>query len=219
MTNIKEKILKIVNDAFGVAPVITPAPLAAAPPAPAPTGPTPIPYTLSDGTAILILQAGQVPAVGDMVTNADGSLPAAGVLTFEDGSTATIDATGTITEVGAASPVTTDLAGAPPIPTLEERIAAIENRIAQAVAPARMEITKQEFDAVKDENAKLKTAFTDLTALVSELGGEPTATPETLTGAKKARFEKEQAKKEAVEAKEEKLARFAENIGKIRKNK
>lgn len=207
MSSIKEKIAQILKDAFDVAPVITPAaPAVLAAPVVPPAAP--VPYTLADGTAILIAQAGQVPAVGDMVTNADGSIPVAGVLTLQDGSTLTVDASGAITEVGAAVPVTTDLAGAPPVPTLEERITAIENAIAKAVQPARMaEVTKEEFEAVKKENEKLTKVFKELTGVVAEIGSTPTAEPETLTGNRKDRYDRQTAK-------DEKLAKYADLISK-----
>ena len=211
---VKEKVKKILEDAFGVAPVITPAPApktALATP-PAPVAAVPIPYTLQDGTSILVLQAGQVPAVGDMVTNADGSLPAAGVLTLEDGSTLTVDATGLVTEVGAASPVTTDLAGAPPVPTLEERVSQIEAAIARAMQPKQFEVSKEEFEALKEENAKFAQAVKDMGATIASFGETPTSDPVTLTGSKKERFDR-------TNAKEEKLERIAGLIGDLRKHK
>jgi hypothetical protein len=216
--NIKDKIKKILADAFDVAPVVTPAAPAA------PVAAVPVPYTLSDGTAILITQAGQVPAVGDTVTNADGSPVAAGDLVFEDGSTVTVDASGTITAVGAASPVTTDLAGAPPVPTLEERVAAIENAIQKALQPAqtaapKFEITEEAFNAMKTENANLKKAIEGFGELLGVIGETPTAEPVTLTESQKAKFERDKAKKEKENELEAKRTRMAENLGKLRKNK
>lgn len=77
----------------------SPAPAAA--PA-AVTAPAPTVYTLADGTQIAIAQAGATPAIGDTVTIAGVPAPE-GTLTLTDGSSITVDATGTIT---ACTPVT-----------------------------------------------------------------------------------------------------------------
>jgi hypothetical protein len=104
--SIKE-IWEGVKAAFNT-PVPAPAP---APPAPAPT-PAPAAmaaktYKLHDGTEISISQAGELPAVGDLVTIA--GVPAlANTYTLEDGATITVDATGAITVYTAAP--------APPVP-------------------------------------------------------------------------------------------------------
>jgi hypothetical protein len=83
------------------------------PPPPAPLAP-PVgtPYTLQDGTTqISIVQAGDTPAVGDVVTIAGAPAPA-NTYTLQDGSTLTTDATGTITAYTPAAPVTVDPAAA-----------------------------------------------------------------------------------------------------------
>lgn len=89
---------------------LPPAP-AAPPPPPAPTAKT---YKLQDGTEISITQAGDVPAVGDMVTIGGAPAPA-NTYTLEDGSTIMVDATGVITAYTAmAAPPAP--APAPPAP-------------------------------------------------------------------------------------------------------
>lgn len=70
-------------------------------------------YTLQDGSQIAVQQAGDLPAPGDMVTVAGAPAPQ-GILTLQDGSMITCDATGAVTlytPVGGA-PVTTDVPGA-----------------------------------------------------------------------------------------------------------
>lgn len=103
----KELIAKI-KGIFEAPPPAGPA----APVAPADTSNATI-YTLQDGTQIAIQQAGDLPAPGDMVTVAGAPAPE-GILTLQDGSMITCDATGTITlytPVG-GTPVTTDVPGA-----------------------------------------------------------------------------------------------------------
>ena len=76
------------------------------PPA-APAAPAGTEYTLNDGTKITIQQAGATPAAGDTVMIND--VPAgAGTYVLADNSSITTDATGVITAVTAAQPITTD---------------------------------------------------------------------------------------------------------------
>jgi len=101
--SLKELLGKVraVFDAPPLAPV--------APVAPADTSNATI-YTLIDGTQIAVQQAGDTPAPGDMVTVSGAPAPE-GILTLQDGSTITCDATGKITlytPVG-GTPVTTDV--------------------------------------------------------------------------------------------------------------
>lgn len=197
------------NSAFDLAPaVITPA----APAAPAVlAAPVSKDYTLLDGTVISVTQAGDVPAIGDTVTIMGTPAPDS-VYSLEDGSTLTTVG-GIITEVGAAAPVTTDLAGAPPVPTLEERISAIEAAIARATQPAAM--SAEDADAIKkikEDNAKLVKTVSDLFALIETIGTEPTADPVTLPESKTAKFKH-------IEKQEEKIRGYAEAITKINKNK
>lgn len=189
-----------------VPPVITPAPAA-----PAVLATSPVPSTLADGTPILITQAGDVPASGDTVTAADGSFLPAGDISLIDGTTLSIDASGVVTAVGAAAPVTTDLAGAPPVPTIEERVAAIEAAIAKATAPAAMSAEDAEtIKKLKEDNAKLVKTVGDLFSLVEQIGVEPTAAPATISPVKKEKFER-------ASKQEEYLVRMADNISKFKK--
>lgn len=103
--NLKDLVSKIKKEVFDIAPPAAPA----APIAPADTSNATV-YTLQDGTQVAIQQAGDLPAPGDMVTVAGAPAPE-GILTLQDGSTITCDATGKITlytPVG-GTPVTTDV--------------------------------------------------------------------------------------------------------------
>lgn len=95
------------------------------PPAPAPLAP-PVgtPYTLQDGSQISIVQAGDTPAIGDVVTIAGALAPAASY-TLQDGSSLTTDATGTITAYTAATPVTTAVPAAAAAPVATPAPAAV----------------------------------------------------------------------------------------------
>lgn len=117
---LKERYLKI-KAAFDGTPPIAPAtpPAAAAPPPPAATPAAGAlaakTYKLKDGvTEISINQAGELPAVGDMVT-INGAPAPAGTHVLEDDSTITVDATGAITAYTAA-PVATPPSPPPPSP-------------------------------------------------------------------------------------------------------
>lgn len=106
-------------------------------------------------------------------------------------------------------PVTTPV---PPAPTLEERVAALENKLAQ---PAQMSVQKPEVS--KADLTALEQAFekkygktiNDLFDLVEKIGVEPTADPVTLTGPKKEKFDK-------ISAKNARIERIADHIGKNR---
>lgn len=137
--SIKE-IWEGVKAAFNT-PVVAPAPA----PTPAPV-PTPAPaamgaktYKLKDGTEISISQAGDMPAVGDLVTI--GGAPATeGVLILEDGSTITVDATGAIT-VYAAAPVVPPPVPAPlaqPVTLSAEDVAAMYAKFATGSPEERL---------------------------------------------------------------------------------
>lgn len=187
-----------------VAPVAAATPPPAAPAAPAPAaGKT---YKLQDGTEISIAQAGDIPAVGDVVSILGAPAPE-GVLTLEDTSTITVDATGTITQVSVAAPMTQDLSQAPPVPTLEQRIAAIEISIA-ALKPAPVATYSAEFEKLDADGKrieKLEATIKDLFALVDKIIEIPTAEPQTLNGAKKEAFDR-------ADKKEKAYARIAEAI-------
>lgn len=145
--NAKEILESIKTTFFAPAPAPAPAPAAPVVEAAAPVT-TGIPYKLQDGTEISITQAGEIPAVGDAVSVGGAPAPE-GVLTLEDGSTISVDASGVIAQVSAAPPVTNDLAQAPPVPTLEERIAAIESKLPAPVAMAAVPKTPEEINALR----------------------------------------------------------------------
>ena len=92
----------LVRAAFNGTPPTPPAPAPA--PAPTPGAMAAKTYKLQDGvTEISISQAGDMPAVGDMVT-LNGAPAPAGTMTLADGATITVDATGAITVYTAAAP-------------------------------------------------------------------------------------------------------------------
>jgi hypothetical protein len=141
--SIKE-IWEGVKAAFNT-PVPAPSP---APPVPAPT-PAPAAmaaktYKLQDGTEISISQAGDIPAVGDLVTI--GGAPAlANTYTLEDGATITVDATGAITVYTAAPPAPAPAPTPAPPPTpvtlsalSEEDVAAMYAKFATGTPEERL---------------------------------------------------------------------------------
>lgn len=197
------------------APLAAPA-LAAPVAPPAPAGK---PYKLEDGTDIVINQAGEIPAVGDVVLIA-GAPAAAGVITLEDKSTITVGEGGVISQVSGAEPVTQDLSTAPVVapPVVQ----------APVQAPVQMSapITADEFtaliekfwekkeaeqkavaDAAKGMLEKHEATISSIFEAVEKLAESPTADPKTLTGNKKDRFDKQNAK-------EERLSRIADALKK-----
>jgi hypothetical protein len=95
---------------------------------------------LKDGTEISITMKGTELAVGDTVMVA-GALPAAGELELEDGTKITVDATGLITLVTPAAPVTQPEFVQPVVKTLEQRIADLESVVKAPGAMAAIEGT------------------------------------------------------------------------------
>lgn len=192
----------------------------AAPTAPADTtapGSTQV-YKLLDGTEVTIAikdpAANAEPSAGDMVTIAGAPAPQ-GVLTLEDGSTITVDATGAIVEFGGpGDPVTTDLTQAPAAPSLEQRVAAIEAELAKAKVPAVPTGLAMEAD-LKLASAKIDKqdeVIKGLFELVEKLTEMPSADPKTLTGAKKDQFDR-------ANKKEEKFKSIMNSITKMKANK
>jgi hypothetical protein len=194
MATIKE-ILQNVKALFD-APVVPPvAPV---------TPPSILTLKLKDGTDISIaLKNPSVeaePTVGDIVTVA--GMPATeGVLELEDGSTITVDATGTITEITNVVPVTPELeaAVAPVAPTVEERLSAIEAEL------SKMKMAAQPVQVVADTAIPLAMAKQDevikgLFELVEKIAELPTAEPKTLVGNKKDQFERMNKKEQALNA-------------------
>jgi hypothetical protein len=105
-----KEILQSVKALFNapvIAPVVAPAPAAAAAPAPV-AAPAAKSYKTKEGADISIAQAGEQPAVGDAVS-INGAPAAEGVLTLEDGTTISVDATGKISAITPPAPVTNDM--------------------------------------------------------------------------------------------------------------
>lgn len=179
-------------------PVVAPVAQAA----PAPAAAAPKVYKLQDGREVSIAQAGETPGAGDIVT-IDGVPAPEGALTLEDGTQITVGPSGAITQADAL-PVTNDLSLAPtvlPVPTLEERISALENKaIAPAPAPVAVAAAANDGEAVKAISVELTAAqsviarheetIKGLFELVEVLVKMPSTDPKTLTGTKKEQFEK-----------------------------
>lgn len=109
---IKGRIQKMKD--FFDAPVVTPPVAPVVPPVQAPQlSGTPTPYTLTDGTAITINQAGTVPAVGDTVT-VNGVPAPDGTHTLASGSSVTTVGGAITAIVEVTAPVTNDLSTQPP---------------------------------------------------------------------------------------------------------
>lgn len=106
-------------------------------------------------------------------------------------------------DVGAmAKPVTTDVPPPAPPPTMEQRVAAIEEALAKMPKPAAM-ATQEEFVAhtskfakqekeIQKNNEIIKALF----EMVEQLVALPTDEPKTLTGAKKDRFDRANQREE-----------------------
>jgi hypothetical protein len=109
----------------------------------------------------------------------------------------------------ATDPVTTDMTTAPVAPvapaqlSVEERLAAVEEELAKIKKPAvptaaetQLQATSQKFEAqVKKHEETIK----DLFGLVEKLCELPTADPVTLTGNKKDKFDRINAKEKKIE--------------------
>lgn len=163
-------------------------------------------YKTSDGTEISIeIKDPAVtvePTVGDMVMVA-GMPATAGDIVLEDGSTLVIADGGMIAEIKPIEPVTQPEAEAelaapavvPPAgPTVEERLAAIESKL------AAMEMAAQgAAPAMTAQMAKQDNVISGLFELVEQMTKEPTAEPKTLTGAKKDQFDKAAAREKKFE--------------------
>lgn len=200
----KEILLKV--KALFDAPVIVPPVVPAA--AADPVVPTPTVYKLKDGGEISVTISGTELSAGDLVTIAGVPAPA-GDYELEDGTKLTCDAMGMITLIVSAPPTTQPDFVAPPVKTLEERIAAIEEALLKLSAPAiptglatEIQLQAAEQKIIKqDEKIKL------VLELAEKLIEEPSADPVTLTGKDKQRFEK-------INAKDERLRKMAEALKK-----
>lgn len=211
--NVKDILAKIKAEFSAFETPGTIAPAVPAAPAVAPVAPValagPKDYTTADGVVISITQAGDVPAAGDAVAIAGAPAPD-GVYVLEDGTSITT-AAGIISLVEAAPPVTNTLESAPPIPTLEERISAIEAAIARATQPAHMSADDLKKLEEKFE-AKYGKTIKDLFDLVEKIGAEPTAVPATLPSSQSEKFKRAQDK-------EDKIRGYADAITQINKTK
>ena len=164
-----------------------------------------------DGTEITITlkdpATNPQPSVGDAVTIAGAPAPE-GVLTLEDGTTITVDATGAIAQlVGPAQAAPVDSAKPPAVPaapavpavpaanSLEQRIAAIEEALTKMNGPKTTTLASQD-DLKKitdDYEARIKKSEDTLKGmfeLIDLLVKEPSVEPKTLNPAKKERFDK-----------------------------
>lgn len=194
MSKAKEIILKV--KAMFDAPVMPPA---ADPAAPAGVDQ---PFKLQDGTEITINiedpAVSMVPDAGDMVMIAGAPAPA-GDYILEDGTTFTTDATGAITVITAAAPVTdpaamaappAEPAAAAPGKSIEERLAAIEAELAKmkmaaTPGPVTDMATTSQLQAVEATIAKYGKVIEGQFELLELLTAEPTADPATKTTPKK----------------------------------
>lgn len=212
MSTVNE-LLKTMKAAFfgePVPPVAAPvAPTLAAPPTPAPqVAPVGTIYKTKDGIELNIIQAGDKPATGDMVTIAGVAAPA-GEYILEDDSVVTVDQMGMITVFTPGAPVTTGLT-VPQPPTFEERLASLENAISKLNTPSAPVIPvamETQLNAATEKIEKHNKTIKELFELVEKLVKEPTADPVTLTGDKKEKFEK-------LNRRDERLKQIAETIAK-----
>ena len=196
-----------------VAPVVPVAPVqAAAPVAPIVTG---TPFKLKDGTDISIViedpAVSMEPDAGDMVTVAGAPAPE-GEMELEDGTKITVDATGMITAVTPMEPLTQPDFVAPPVISLEDRIKALEAKVAVPVAAPAMPVgyaTESQFNIVEQKSTKQDEVIKGLFELVEEMMKLPTAEPKTLTGERKDAFER-------MDKKEKQIDRFAAGIKALR---
>jgi hypothetical protein len=162
---------------------------------PVPTG---VDCTLPDGT---IMNCNPAPQVGAICT-IDGQPAPDGEYqcTLPDGSTCTcVCAGGVCTDMKMADPVTTDVPPvpvAPAAPTMEERMAKIEEALAKLMAvPTGM----SEFEAATKKIEKQDEVIKGLFELCEKLAETPTTDPQTLNGNKKEKFERRQAKETKIE--------------------
>lgn len=142
------------------------------------------------------------PTIGDIVTVA-GIAVLPGDIVLEDGSILVIGEGGLIVEIKPVEAITqpdavTELAApeivAPQGPTVEQRLAAIEDKL------AKMEMATQVAQpVVVAQMAKQEKVITGLFELVEQLTKEPTADPVTLTGTKKDQFDKNSAREKKFE--------------------
>lgn len=164
---------------------------------------------LKDGGEIYVVlnEGSTAPAVGNQVTIAGAQAPAADYI-LEDGSVITVDASGSITVIVEAVPITQPDFTAPAeakVPTLEERakkleekIASIESQISGFSIPTDT-VTSAQLAAAEAKITKQDEVIKSMFELCEKLVGEPMSEPITLTGTKKEKFDKMTAKGERLE--------------------
>lgn len=205
--------VKAIFDAPIVAPPIAPAPNPIVAPVAAATD---TPFKLKDGTDITIgiddPAVSALPDAGDIVKIAGAPAPA-GDYTLEDGTTFTTDATGAITVLTAMAPMTQPEFVAPPVPTLEQRLATLEAELAKLKTPAMPTgmATEAQLQAATQKIDKQDEIIKGLFELTEKFVDMPTADPITLSGNKKDKFDK-------AEAREKKFERIGQAISDL-KNK
>jgi hypothetical protein len=131
----------------------------------------------------------------------DGAPTPVGEYPLADGSTVSVVQEGIIAEVEAAEPMTTNV---PPQPTVEERLAKLEEaitKLSMPVAPVlptglATEVQLQEATAQIEKQGKVIEGLFELVETIAET---PTAEPATLTANKKDQFEKSAAKEKRFE--------------------
>ena len=171
-------------------------------------------YKLQDGTEITVMiddpAISTAPDAGDMVTIAGAPAPA-GDLVLEDGSTLTVDASGMITATTALAPATQPEFVAPPAPTMEERLAALEAELSKMKQPASSigMATEIQLQAAEAKITKQDGVINGLFSLVEKMSELPTAEPKTLVGAKKDAFDR-------VNKKEAGMQKIADAVAKMK---
>lgn len=157
-------------------------------------------YKTTEGVEVTIEQAGETPAVGEKAT-VNGAPAPAGTHTFEDGSSITVDDTGTIT---ACMPAGTPAAPEAPAPEIEmglkEKCDALE---------ARLMILETELEKLRQPTTQMESVTTRMAAqddrikkmveFFEEIIAQPTAAPATRT-VERTKFSEREAKMERLAA-------------------
>lgn len=209
MKSLKD-LLKGVKEIFNADPNAAPAAPVADPAVAAPTNLSTKTYKLKDGVEISVAQAGDILAVGDTVTV--GGVPATeGVHILEDGTSITVDASGVITLIVEPVPATTDLSNEPAPPTMEQRIATLEDTIKRLSTPAPVQMSA-DTPVIKELTEKFSAQITKheetikaMFELMEQIVETPSGDPATLTGEKKDKFERS-------EKRTDRISRIAEAI-------
>lgn len=155
-------------------------------------------YTTSDGKQLTIEQAGETPAVGELVT-IDGQPAPAADYVLEDGSVICVDATGAVSYCG---PVEGKPGAAPAAPTEDmgwkEKCEALEGRV--ALLEAELEKLRQPSTQMNDVQTKLSAHDEKMKGIVdffNEIIQKPTSEPATRTNNRRTKFLTDKEKAEA----------------------